>query len=667
MLTVEQIIRNVFRFGTDGSYNSLSNTQGFEKCWGKVPAFPPDIFSISSYLVNRSGAYALLKPGLPDDPRDDPLSRGLAVKTTDALGVFNENDFGRFQLTVTGHALRFGIGLSQSNPHSALKDMRAKIRTDENIGERVRKELLKVTTNKNAKLRKLHCDKVQFLWDYLIKNHNDLEVIYQIKTWELLSKRRKSFYSIILKLMIISDEACAGLGHFNQYEGANSWIEAVLSDLHAPVLSNVKQRNKTNEHKLVVFPELKLNVFSNEKVAPIVPKAKTAAVGCALRNMSQNMALVPPVSEVKTTFETLTNYKKPGAFNLLVIPFPFEVSNDIFVPSHEEKKLGKSANNKWRWFDVNSVWIPKVLVSDDGPSLKTREDLIDKFIHIIFEAKRVSGEIHAIVFPELALDYALYKQLAERINAHESLAEVEILISGTTNAACPVGPNAFDIKKGNFACTAIFKEGSGKHGEPKERFYITAAQHKHHRWKLNDEQIKNYNASHVLDPALDWWENINISTRTLHLWGFRERSILTTIICEDLARVDPAQKVIREVGPSLIVALLMDGPQMKKRWPGTYANTLSRDPGSSVLTVTSTGLMTGKEDGGRFEDQRIIALWAEKDQELREIKMKKNGVGVVLNLRSVETSTSTLDGRYQEKSAKSWTLSNVKDVCLMDK
>jgi 5-methylcytosine-specific restriction enzyme A len=47
---------------------------------------------------------------------------------------------------------------------------------------------------------------------------------------------------------------------------------------------------------------------------------------------------------------------------------------------------------------------------------------------------------------------------------------------------------------------------------------------------------------------------------------------------------------MRSVGPNLVVALLMDGPQLTARWPARYASVLADDPGSSVLTLTSLGM-----------------------------------------------------------------------------
>ena len=80
------------------------------------------------------------------------------------------------------------------------------------------------------------------------------------------------------------------------------------------------------------------------------------------------------------------------------------------------------------------------------------------------------------------------------------------------------------------------------------------------------------------------------------------------LICEDLARQDPVSELIRAVGPNLVVALLMDGPQLEHRWAAKYATVLAEDPGSSVLTVTSLG-MARLSRPPKKPVSRAVALW----------------------------------------------------------
>jgi hypothetical protein len=59
------------------------------------------------------------------------------------------------------------------------------------------------------------------------------------------------------------------------------------------------------------------------------------------------------------------------------------------------------------------------------------------------------------------------------------------------------------------------------------------------------------------------------------------------LICEDLAQSDTLPEVLRRVGPTLVYAPLLDGPQITSRWAARYASVFA-DPGSAVLTLTSS-------------------------------------------------------------------------------
>jgi hypothetical protein len=111
----------------------------------------------------------------------------------------------------------------------------------------------------------------------------------------------------------------------------------------------------------------------------------------------------------------------------------------------------------------------------------------------------------------------------------------------------------------------------------------------------------------------------------------------SVLICEDLARQDPAADMIRAVGPNLLIALLMDGPQLRGRWPSRYASVLSEDPGTSVLTLTSLGmaqrcrpiLPTTQQ---RAHPSRAIALWRDALHGEKEITLDGDDNACVLSL-----------------------------------
>ena len=84
---------------------------------------------------------------------------------------------------------------------------------------------------------------------------------------------------------------------------------------------------------------------------------------------------------------------------------------------------------------------------------------------------------------------------------------------------------------------------------------------------------------------------------------------MSVVICEDLARPDPVGDLLRAVGPNLVIALLMDGPQIKERWSARYATTLAEDPGCSVLSLTSAGMSRLSRPASGVNRSKVIGLW----------------------------------------------------------
>ena len=189
--------------------------------------------------------------------------------------------------------------------------------------------------------------------------------------------------------------------------------------------------------------------------------------------------------------------------------------------------------------------------------------------------------------------------------------------------------------------------------------YLHYLQAKHHRWKLDRRQIEQYSLGDALDPSKDWWEDFNIEGRELGFFTFRTGSCFVTLICEDLARTEPCQSVIRSVGANLVIALLMDGPQIPERWSGRYATVLADDPGSSVLTVTSKGLL----ERSAFQvknPSRSVALWKDDSGNMREFDLDRGDHALLLTLTRETREEFTLDGRSDNATAHAWRLSGTR-------
>jgi hypothetical protein len=140
---------------------------------------------------------------------------------------------------------------------------------------------------------------------------------------------------------------------------------------------------------------------------------------------------------------------------------------------------------------------------------------------------------------------------------------------------------------------------------------------------------------------------------------------IATLICEDLARTDPAMTAIRAVGPNLVVALLMDGPQLAVRWPGRYATVLAEDPGSAVLTLTCAA-MVDRSNWMEAKPARAIGLWRDSSDNIQEIGLPAGSLGILLTMQSAKKHQNTLDNRSDGSLSRQLTLTTVVPLFLAE-
>ena len=261
-----------------------------------------------------------------------------------------------------------------------------------------------------------------------------------------------------------------------------------------------------------------------------------------------------------------------------------------------------------------------------------QSELPDKFsehvLKLMDEAEREVGKIRLVVLPELALAEADAEKLAA------------MLAPKGANLVCGVGKAAKDGTSGaNFVYYSLISK------QP-------AIQHKHHRWKLDEAQIRQYSAGSQLHVSGQYWEFIGLSKRTLSFVQLQPWLNTCVLICEDLARPDPVGDIVRAVGPNLTIALLLDGPQLKDRWSARHATILAEDPGSSVLTVTSLGMSELSKPLAGPDRSRVIALWKETESGGgQEIELPRDKNCVVLSLSMKETKDWAADGRSRISAA----------------
>jgi hypothetical protein len=442
------------------------------------------------------------------------------------------------------------------------------------------------------------------------------------------SRNSRRLWETCLKLLAIADEAAAGIG-FIRDAG-----ELPFSDFFSV------------EHFRRVFHAqhaLHLPCSICDLVPPtevcVQPKTRTSQVGCTLRSLSHHLSLLPSIGEVKTTWmlasEKSTEESKP--LNLLLIPFPYRIHGDAFMANDG----GNLDAMNDRFFSVEQTWLKK------GKARLSARALTDFILDLMNVAEREVDAVHGVILPEGALSPELAPKIGRALATKK--ANLEIFIAGTTS-----GSSRNQFAK-NSVYASIFPQLTSN------RVMIPWEQGKHHRWKLDRDQIRRYHLGHVLNPEKTWWERIDISDRQCHFYVFRYGATLATLVCEDLARIDPVQTVLRSVGPNLVVALLMDGPQLERRWPGRYAMVLADDPGSAVLTLTCLGMVRRSNMPGEKE-ARQIALWKDSSRTAEELNLPDGCHGLLLTVSSFWENNMTFDRRPDNDGTLRLALSGVRGI-----
>lgn len=347
----------------------------------------------------------------------------------------------------------------------------------------------------------------------------------------------------------------------------------------------------------------------------VLPKLHTPQSGITLRSLSHHLAWIR-ASEVTARWQrneplpnSSTNSNALSAqsegLNLLLLPWPEELVPTQFSRARAgQRGMPKSFGH----FCVRTMHDSEVLVRRATEACK--------------RAREKNGRVDAIVLPECSTrcgDAARISQATETI-----------VIAGVGEGEKRKAVNRVEFALPYGGGIAVYSQG------------------KHHRWKLDRSQIVQYGLASQLALNRTWWESFEIETRELFFTAISEATTLAVMICEDLARPDPAAEIIRAVGPSLVIALLLDGPQLLTRWPARYATVLEQDPGSSVLTLTSLGmaLLSRRPDQ---PPSRVVGLWKDsRSGPAKELWIPDGACGLLLSLSYEWVKEYTADGRHDQ-------------------
>lgn len=349
----------------------------------------------------------------------------------------------------------------------------------------------------------------------------------------------------------------------------------------------------------------------------VLPKAQPPTNGLSTRSLSSYITLCPPVSvPVRWSQYKSTEDSGPASdhkCNLLLIPWPFSV-----VPSqfHDCKVDPLDTMTGWFGYSPNA---------DSHEPLRKVKEIVEK-------AKANVGEPDIVVMPEASLTPMQHALVRDHL-ASKGISLVAGIINDTSDYNSRLGENyaAIDFP---------LKEDIGA-PEP-------IVQRKHHRWKIENTQIETYGLANQLSPNKTWWEGISLEDRSLNFVVLREWLCTCVLICEDLARLDPAGQFVRAVAPDLVIALLFDGPQIATRWPAYHATVLADDPGSSVLTLSCLGMTKLSQPvklGSSNTSSSVVGMWRDPRKGHVSINIPDGKEAAMLTITRSTSKCETADGR----------------------
>jgi hypothetical protein len=430
--------------------------------------------------------------------------------------------------------------------------------------------------------------------------------------------------NMLFRLFFAADEACAGIGRADPIRRNDDTSEVTARGFHDQAVGLMQHLNGNRSLCMQVDPD----------VVSVLPKLHTAQVGLTLRSLSHNLALCS-ASGIKSYWNGpyTSQCKGRDSLNLLLLPWPDDFQVESFLPV---------ATN-----GTDDVSLPKVNAHFGyAPKRMSVPEFRARLERAITKAQERSGEIHAVVLPELALDIPMYLEAEEVAWRHRLMliAGVQESHNDRHQNLCAIQPLGLLDRAGKQRTRGLAKS-LAEH---------RIVQSKHHRWCLERNQILQYRLGGRLPASKKWWEHIEIPERRVNFVALGNWLTWCALVCEDLARQDPVAQVIRAVGPNLVIALLMDGPQLQQRWPARYASVLAEDPGSSVLTLSNLGMVRRCQPLSSLQSRdqpvvdSVVALWSDRIHGTREIALKEGEDACVLNLVCHSEHEFTADGHTDE-------------------
>jgi hypothetical protein len=417
---------------------------------------------------------------------------------------------------------------------------------------------------------------------------------------DLASGREWRLAEALLTLHAVADEACAGLG--------------IALDSSDAVGCVYRARGR----------ELLARTGSLARVDPrllrVLPKVRTPPTGRPA--FSRYACVQAPAIEARwhkmPARHSGTDLRSEYA-TILLLPWPLTVRAADFRPV--EGSVQRLPNDPFGSFEFAPA---------EGLDLA----LLDR---VLTAARQEVTTVDVVVLPESAVDESEIEDLEALLYRHGVVSLQTGVRQRTDDPACP--PNNWI--HGGFN-PRLQKGGPLPSADGEAWFHVR--QNKHHRWSLDEGQINQYHLGSALHPHIRWWEAMEVPRRALQFVEVAEL-VIVSLVCEDLAENDNVAELIRSVGPTCLIAGLLDGPQLTSRWSARYASVLADDPGSAVLTLSSFGMVDRSRPHDHGSSQ-IVALWKDPDTGVREISLEPGAHGVVLTVCMNRAARRSADGRW---------------------
>lgn len=181
----------------------------------------------------------------------------------------------------------------------------------------------------------------------------------------------------------------------NPINNSNTIISDFLIKRNIFNILNNKEEQKKEEQVTKPIP---INLADNNpKYGIVTRKYNTPQSGLTLNNLTQNLTFIKPsVKYTHNIIKVNKNRHTKKNYNILVIPWPFEVKDEYFSPS-QTKHI--HMDSYFGFFD----YLPK-----------NRFD-IKYFLSFILSAIRRVGTIDLIVFPECALSESQFNDFTQKL------------------------------------------------------------------------------------------------------------------------------------------------------------------------------------------------------------------------------------------------------------